>query len=116
MQGYEAPYGRAQFVLEYDSAKVPNPPKNFAELKDWVKKNPGKFTYPKPPDFTGSAFIRQAFYAVTGGHRQYMAGFDKELYGRNSGAAVGLSQRAEAPSLAAGQDLSQGYRRPRQPL
>ena len=85
VKGYEAPYGRAQFVLEYDSAKVPNPPKNFTELKDWVKRNPGKFTYPKPPDFTGSAFIRQAFYAVTGGHQQYMAGFDKELYGRNSG-------------------------------
>jgi putative spermidine/putrescine transport system substrate-binding protein len=85
VKGYEAPYGRAQFVLEYDSAKAPNPPKNFTELKDWAKRNPGKFTYPKPPDFTGSAFIRQAFYAVTGGHQQYMAGFDKELYGRNSG-------------------------------
>ncbi len=85
VQGFEAPYGRAQFVFEYDSAKVPNPPKTFAELQDWVKKNPGKFTYPKPPDFTGSAFIRQAFYAVTGGHQQYMAAFDKELYVRNSG-------------------------------
>jgi len=85
VKGYEAPYGRAQFVFEYDSAKVPNPPKNFAELKEWIKKNPGKFSYPQPPDFTGSAFIRQAFYAVTGGHKQYLAGFDKDLYARNSG-------------------------------
>ena len=84
VQGYEVPYGRAQFVFEYDSAKVPNPPVTFAELKDWIKKNPGKFTYPKPPDFTGSAFVRQVFYAVSGGPQQYMAGFDKALYAHNS--------------------------------
>lgn len=85
VKGYEAPYGRAQFVYEYDTAKVPEPPKTFAELLAWVQKNPGKFTYPKPPDFTGSAFIRQAFYAATGGHVQYMAGFDQALYERNAG-------------------------------
>jgi putative spermidine/putrescine transport system substrate-binding protein len=85
VKGYEVPYGRAQFVFEYDSVKVPNPPKTFAELKEWIKKNPGKFTYPKPPDFTGSAFIRQVFYAVSGGHKQYLAGFEKRLYADNSG-------------------------------
>lgn len=84
VRGYEIPYGRAQFVFEYDSAKVANPPKTFAELKEWIKKNPGKFTYPKPPDFTGSAFIRQVFYAVSGGYQQYLAGFDKGLYTGNS--------------------------------
>ncbi|MFH0781974.1 MAG: ABC transporter substrate-binding protein [Pseudomonadota bacterium] len=84
VKGYEVPYGRAQFVFEYDAAKVPTPPKTFAELREWIKKNPGKFTYPKPPDFTGSAFIRQVFYAVTGGHKQYMAGFDKEMYAAKS--------------------------------
>lgn len=54
----EAPFGRAQFVLVYDSEKVKNPPKSAAELKEWVKQNPGKFTYPSIPDFTGSAFVR----------------------------------------------------------
>jgi putative spermidine/putrescine transport system substrate-binding protein len=82
VKGYEAPYGRAQFVFEYDQATLPNPPRTFAALKQWVKENPGKFTYPRPPDFTGSAFIRQAFYALTGGYEQYMQGFDKELYSR----------------------------------
>ncbi len=87
VKGYEVPYGRAQFVFEYDSAKVADPPKTFAELKEWIKKNPGKFTYPKPPDFTGSAFIRQVFYAVSGGYQQYMAGFDQGMYAGN-GAKV----------------------------
>lgn len=84
VEGYEAPYGRAQFVFEYDSMRTPNPPASFAELKEWVKANPGRFTYPSPPDFTGSAFIRQAFYAVTGGHEQYMAGFDQDLFNKNA--------------------------------
>ncbi|MFA9393943.1 MAG: ABC transporter substrate-binding protein [Halodesulfovibrio sp.] len=84
VDGYEAPYGRAQFVFEYDSARTPNPPKSFAELQEWVKKNPGKFTYPSPPDFTGSAFIRQVFYAVTGGHEQYANGFDQALFDANA--------------------------------
>ena len=29
--------------------------------------HPGRFTYPAPPDFTGSVFVRQALYAVSGG-------------------------------------------------
>ncbi len=84
VEGYEAPYGRAQFVFEYDAARVQQPPKSFARLVAWVKKHPGRFTYPQPPDFTGSAFIRQALYATTGGHEQYMHGFDKELYEKNA--------------------------------
>ena len=84
VQEYEAPYGRAQFVFEYDSERVPNPPDSYAALLDWVKENPGRFIYPQPPDFTGSAFIRQVFYAVTGGHEQYLSGFDRELFNKNA--------------------------------
>lgn len=84
VDGFEAPYGRAQFVFEYDSARVPNPPRSFAELKAWVLAHPGRFTYPQPPDFTGSAFVRQVFYATTGGHGQYMQGLDRALYAANA--------------------------------
>ena len=79
VEGREAPYGRAQFVFEYDQARTPNPPRSVKGLLAWAKANPGRFTYPQPPDFTGSAFIRQLFYALTGGHQQYMAGFDQAL-------------------------------------
>lgn len=82
--GYEAPYGRAQFVFIYDSAKVKEPPGSYAELREWIKKNPGKFTYPAPPDFTGSAFVRQVFYATTGGAEQYLPKVDLELLRRKA--------------------------------
>jgi putative spermidine/putrescine transport system substrate-binding protein len=80
VDGYEAPWGRAQFVLEYDTARTPEPPRTLDELKTWIKAHPGRFTYPQPPDFTGSAFVRQVFYAVTGGAQQYMSGFDQALF------------------------------------
>lgn len=84
VDGYEVPYGKAQFIYIYDSALVDDVPQNFNELLKWAKKNPGLFTYPQPPDFTGSAFIRQAFYALTGGYKQYVDGFDQELYNKKS--------------------------------
>ena len=31
-----------------------------------MKKNPGKVTYPAPPDFTGSVFVRNVIYDICG--------------------------------------------------
>ena len=72
VEGYEVPYGKAQFVFEYDKAKVADIPRSFRELGEWVRENPGRFTYPQPPDFTGSAFVRQAFYEIGGGHERFL--------------------------------------------
>jgi putative spermidine/putrescine transport system substrate-binding protein len=80
VEGYEAPFGQAQFVFEYDTARMDFPPDTVAALKQWIMDNPGQFSYPQPPDFTGSAFVRHIFYAVTGGHEQYMAGWNPDLY------------------------------------
>ncbi len=64
--GHEVPWGRAQMVFIYDSAKIGTPPKNLIELTTWIKENPGRFTYSAPPDFTGSAFIRQSLINIMG--------------------------------------------------
>jgi putative spermidine/putrescine transport system substrate-binding protein len=58
VEGYEVPFGKAQFVMLYNSDKVSKAFNNTSELMDFVKSNSGKFTYPAPPDFTGSAFVR----------------------------------------------------------
>lgn len=63
--GYEAPFGKAQVVMEYNSDKV-KPIKNADELLEAAKANPGKFTYPALPDFTGSAFVRNIIYEKVG--------------------------------------------------
>ncbi|WP_102347835.1 ABC transporter substrate-binding protein [Bacillus sp. Marseille-P3661] len=64
IDGLEAPWGKVQFVLNYDENKVNNPPKDFAELTQWVHNNPGQFTYPNVSDFTGNAFVRHLLYEV----------------------------------------------------
>ncbi len=63
VDGQESPWQRAAFIYAYDSAKVDDPPKDFDALLAYAKANPGRFTYPAPPDFTGSAFVRQVVAA-----------------------------------------------------
>jgi len=79
--GYECPYTRAQFNFIYDSARVKNPPKNLAELKEWIKSHPGRFTYPAPPDFTGSTFLKIVFYHTnkTGSYEAFLGEYDEKL-------------------------------------
>jgi putative thiamine transport system substrate-binding protein len=63
-EGYEAPWGMAQFVFLYDTRSVPNPPSSFAELFEWIRMHPGRFTHPSPPDFVGSTFLKHMLYLV----------------------------------------------------
>lgn len=65
-EGYEAPYGKAQFVLINDSARTPEAPKSTQELLEFAQKYKGQVTYPAPPDFTGSAFVRNVIYDLVG--------------------------------------------------
>jgi len=71
IEGYEAPYGKAQIVFINDSAVTPEAPKNTAELMEYAKKYKGKVTYPALPDFTGSAFVRNVIYDIVG-YEQFM--------------------------------------------
>jgi putative spermidine/putrescine transport system substrate-binding protein len=80
VDGYESPYGKAQFVMIYDSARVPEPPRTVNDLLAWIQANPGQFTYAAPPDFTGSAFVRHVCYAATGGPEPFMGDFDQALF------------------------------------
>jgi ABC-type uncharacterized transport system, periplasmic component len=66
VEGYEVPYGKAQLVMLYNGNKVSKTPSSAEELLKFVKENPGKFTYPAPPDFTGSAFVRNIIYETVG--------------------------------------------------
>lgn len=63
-EGYESPWAMAQLVFEYDSAKLPSPPRSLAALANWIKANPGRFTYPQPPDYLGTTFLKQVLYGT----------------------------------------------------
>lgn len=57
--GYESPWGMAKLNFIYDSARVEQTPRSIPALLDWAAAHPGRFTYPAPPDFLGSTFLKQ---------------------------------------------------------
>lgn len=75
--GCEAPWHKAQFAFVYDEDRVEEPPTTVEGLLDWAEEHPGRFTYPAPPDFTGSVFVRQVLYAISGGAEEVPAAFDQ---------------------------------------
>ncbi|WP_250674328.1 ABC transporter substrate-binding protein [Paraclostridium ghonii] len=62
----ESPWGKASFTLIKNSDEVKGNIVDTNTLKEAIINNPGKFTYPAPPDFTGSAFVRNVIYDVVG--------------------------------------------------
>jgi putative thiamine transport system substrate-binding protein len=63
--GYESPWGMAKLNFIYDSARVKKTPASIPELLRWAEAHPGRFTYPAPPDFLGSTFLKQVLIALT---------------------------------------------------
>jgi len=80
VDGCEVPWSKTQFAFAYDTARTDAPPKSIAELLEWAKSNPGKFTYPAPPDFNGSVFVRHVFYHAAGGVDNLLGEFNQETY------------------------------------
>ncbi len=58
-EGLEAPWGMAKINFIYDGARVARPPRSMAGFLDWAEAHPGRVTYPAPPDFIGSTFLKQ---------------------------------------------------------
>lgn len=56
----EAPWGMAQLVFMYDTERTQSHPKNMRELLAFARQQPGRVTYPAPPSFYGTTFIKQA--------------------------------------------------------
>ena len=98
VDGCESPWHKAQFSLVYDSARISNPPTTLAGVLDWAEQHPGRFTYPAPPDFTGSAFVRQLLYSVSAGYQHVPAKFDQGAYDSLT-PALWQRLRDLAPSL-----------------
>ena len=66
VEGYEAPYGKAQMQMWVDSAKVKSMPANPEEFLAFCQEHQGQVTYPEPGDFAGTAFISCLIAGVVG--------------------------------------------------
>lgn len=103
VDGCEAPWHKAQFTLAYNAEVIPDPPTTLEGVLDWAEANPGRFTYPAPPDFTGSVFVREVLASVSGGADEVPAAYSDEAFDELSPALYDrLSELA--PSLWRGGD------------
>ncbi len=59
-EGLEAPWGMAQLTFFGDGKAVGVPPLSMKEFLDRARRDPGSITYPAPPDFHGTTFVKQA--------------------------------------------------------
>lgn len=62
----ELPWSGDQFVCFIDTDRLsrPDAPKDLAELEAFLRENPGRFTYVRPPQFNGNTFVQTVLYAL----------------------------------------------------
>ena len=58
--GFESPWAMAQVVFIHDTADLAAPLGDMNAILEWSTAHPGRFTYPQPPDFLGTTFLKQA--------------------------------------------------------
>lgn len=95
VDGCEVPWNTVQFAFAHDSATLPEPPRDMAGLIQWIKANPGRFTYPAPPDFTGSVFVRHVFYHAAGGPDALLGPFDQAKFDEVAGKTWAILNELE---------------------
>jgi putative thiamine transport system substrate-binding protein len=64
VDGYESPWGKAQFVVIHDDNSSYIKPLNMLELLQHARNHPFRVTYPTPLDFTGMTFLKQLVYEL----------------------------------------------------
>nr|WP_275451178.1 ABC transporter substrate-binding protein [Arthrobacter sp. H14] len=98
VDGCEAPWHKAQFTYVYNSEAIADPPTSLDGILEWAEENPGRFTYPAPPDFTGSVFLREVLLSTAGGADEVPQTFSQEAFDRLAPAAIQKLEELE-PSL-----------------
>ncbi|HGP0981025.1 TPA: ABC transporter substrate-binding protein [Klebsiella aerogenes] len=63
--GAESPWGSAQLTFIARRSQLAEPPNSAQALLAFATAHPGSVTYPRPPDFTGTAFLEQLLVALT---------------------------------------------------
>jgi putative thiamine transport system substrate-binding protein len=65
VEGMEAPWGMAQLTFMADAKRVPQPPRDLSAWLAFAAQHPGRTSYPRPPDFHGTTFLKQMLLDLT---------------------------------------------------
>ncbi len=80
VDGLEAPWGMAKLVFFYDTERLSEPPVSATQLAAWIADNPGRFTYPQPPHFIGTTFLKQLLVELASDSEALMQPATEESY------------------------------------
>jgi putative thiamine transport system substrate-binding protein len=110
-EGLESPWGGAKMVFFYDSARTDAAalPDNAMQLLDWAKKNPGRFSYPAPPDFIGSSFLKQVLNEVIDDPAKLVKPVNEESFERDVEPLFAYLDQLHPVAWRSGKTFPQNY-------
>ena len=81
-EGLQSPWGGAKLVFFYDEARTDaaDLPQDAEGLLAWAKENPGRFSYPAPPYFIGSSFLKQVLSELVDDREKLQQPVDPETF------------------------------------
>jgi putative thiamine transport system substrate-binding protein len=82
--GLEAPWGVGQLVFIYDTQTLTNPPASFNDLLAYAVKHPNKLSYPKPPSFHGTSFLKAALLELASNNAPLYKPVDTQTFAATS--------------------------------
>lgn len=80
VDGMESPWRLAQFVFNYNSARVKDAPRTIKEFVPWAKAHPGRFTHPDVRDFMGATFLKQALIELAPDRKRLQQPVSDEVF------------------------------------
>ena len=85
VEGLEAPWGMAQLTFFGDGAKIASPPGSMADLLGFATAHRARVTYPAPPDFHGTTFLKQVLYETIADPSVLPMSIDRDQFAAASG-------------------------------
>ncbi len=92
-EGLESPWGMAQLTFFGDGARISEPPKSMEGLVAFAAANPGRVSYPAPPDFHGTTFVKQALLETIDDQGLLQMSAIKDIFVSESGPMFALLDR-----------------------
>ncbi|AUI86021.1 ABC transporter substrate-binding protein [Vibrio azureus] len=81
-EGLEAPWGIGQLVFIHDQETLNNPPNSYSEMLNYAKAFPNRLTYPKPPEFHGTSFLKSLLIELSHNAPELQKPVTKEVFNK----------------------------------
>ncbi|WP_413702392.1 ABC transporter substrate-binding protein [Psychromonas sp. KJ10-10] len=80
--GLEAPWGIGQLIFIHDTQRTPTPPKSMQQLLEYAQQHPNKVSYPQPPSFHGTSFLKSALLELAPDTNALYQEVDEETFSK----------------------------------